>query len=64
VGVMVREGEALLVKGVLHFVPSPEGYPDNGGLPLIRRVFPHVSLIYFYNGEESSDPSASVLGMA
>jgi hypothetical protein len=28
VGVKVREGEALLVKGILYFVLSPESYPD------------------------------------
>jgi hypothetical protein len=29
---MVREGEALLTKGVLHFMPNSEGYIDNGRL--------------------------------
>ena len=28
----VREGEALLVKGVPHFTARSEGYPDNGRL--------------------------------
>jgi hypothetical protein len=29
-GVKVREEKALLVKGAISFVPSPEGYQDNG----------------------------------